>query len=330
MIQAEQRSDNVDEVDSALGDEISVYTTSLQESVYSYPERYGRTYHAYKEGRYTLPNDEGEMDRLDVHHHLILLAMQQHLCFAPVPANFNGRVLDLATGTGMWAIEFASQHPDATVLGNDLSPTMPTFVPPNCQFYVDDVEAEWTYPEHEKFDFIHSRFLAGAVADWPKLVSQSFAHLKKGGWIECQDWNTWLYSQDDSLPADSALNKFHALASQGRHDQGFNMRPGPHLETWLRDAGFADIEVRKILLPLGPWPKKKITKEIGVYNMIQMEKAVEGVCLAVLPNLPEEAGGPWTYEEVQVFVAEIRKDMRNPKIHGLYDFWVVWGRKPEG
>jgi len=30
-----------------------------------------------------------------------------------------------------------------------------------------------------------------------------------------------------------------------------------------------------------------------------------------------------------VFLADIRKDMRNPKIHGLYDFWVVWARKPE-
>ena len=31
-------------------------------------------------------------------------------------------VLDLATGTGVWAMEFALEHPTAAVIGNDLSP----------------------------------------------------------------------------------------------------------------------------------------------------------------------------------------------------------------
>ena len=295
----------------------------------NFPERYGRTYHAYREGRYPLPNDEGELNRLDVHHHLILLAMQNHLFFAPLPPDFSGRVLDLGTGTGIWPIDFAQHFPGATVVGNDLSPTMPTSVPPNCHFYIDDIEAAWTYNASETFDFIHARFLAGAITDWPHLMNQTFEHLKPGGWVEFQDWNTWLYSQDGSLPLDSALNKFHAITCSGRHATGFNMRPGPELEQWIRDAGFVDVQVRKILLPLGSWPKNRRQKEIGVFNLVQMERGVEGVCLAVLPNLPPEVGGPWEYEEVQVFLADIRKDMRNPKIHGLYDFWVVWARKPE-
>ncbi|KAJ9653700.1 hypothetical protein H2198_007157 [Neophaeococcomyces mojaviensis] len=318
-----------DDADSALGDEISVYTASVRESIYDFPERYGRTYHAYKEGRYSLPNDEVEMDRLDVHHHVILLAMQKQLFFAPLPADFSGRALDLATGTGIWPIDFACQFPNATVIGNDLSPTMPLIVPPNCHFYVDDIEADWTYSENEKFDFIHARFLAGAIADWPKLMAQSFEHLKPGGWVEFQDWNTWIYSQDGSLPPESALNRFHALTCGGRHAQGFNMRPGPHLEKWIQDAGFVDVEVTKVLLPLGSWPKAQQQKELGVFNLVQMMKGAEAVCLAVLPMLPPEAGGPWELEEIQVFLADIRKDMSNRKIHGVYDFWIVWARKPE-
>ena len=34
-------------------------------------------------------------------------------------------VLDLATGTGVWAMEFALEHPTTTVIGNDLSPIQP-------------------------------------------------------------------------------------------------------------------------------------------------------------------------------------------------------------
>ena len=45
-------------------------------------------------------------------------------------------------------------------------------VPPNVRFEIDDVEAEWTY--HEKFDYIHCRFMGNAIRNWPKLVHQCF------------------------------------------------------------------------------------------------------------------------------------------------------------
>lgn len=35
------------------------------------------------------------------------------------------RVLDIGTGTGIWAIEFGDQFPSAQVIGNDLSPVQP-------------------------------------------------------------------------------------------------------------------------------------------------------------------------------------------------------------
>lgn len=35
-------------------------------------------------------------------------------------------VLDIATGTGIWAIQFAQLYPSSTVLGTDLSPIQPS------------------------------------------------------------------------------------------------------------------------------------------------------------------------------------------------------------
>lgn len=43
-------------------------------------------------------------------------------------------------------------------------------VPPNVRFEVDDVEADWTY--HQKFDYIHCRFMGIAIKDWPRLIRQ--------------------------------------------------------------------------------------------------------------------------------------------------------------
>jgi methylase of polypeptide subunit release factors len=39
-------------------------------------------------------------------------------------------VLDLGTGTGVWAMEFAVEHPTAVVIGTDLTPIQPeSYVP---------------------------------------------------------------------------------------------------------------------------------------------------------------------------------------------------------
>lgn len=39
-------------------------------------------------------------------------------------------------------------------------------------FEVDDVESEWQYSR--PFDYVHSRYMAGSIADWPRLMSQCY------------------------------------------------------------------------------------------------------------------------------------------------------------
>ena len=302
-----------DDGDSGYGDEISSYAASLTSSMVDFPEVHGRRYHAYRKGRYTLPNDEKESDRLDIHHALMRLSMEDKLFFAPI-GDAPRRVIDIATGTGVWAIEFADDFPTSEVIANDLSPTQPNFVPPNLQFLVDDIEDQWLY-EDQPFDFIHARFLAGAIRDWPKLMTQAYNCTRSGGWVEFQDWDTFLYSPDHSLPPDSAIAKFHTMSGYVREEQGYDMKPGRSLETWLREAGFVNVMARKLLIPLGPWPRDERAKEIGAYNLLQMETAIEGICLGTLPHAPQ----PWSNEKIQSFLAEIRNDLRNPKIHAQYD-----------
>lgn len=66
-------------------------------------------------------------------------------------------VLDIGTGTGSWAVEFAERHPAAQVFGTDLNNVQPTYVPPNCQFINEDSEETWAF--RFPFDYIHLRMM---------------------------------------------------------------------------------------------------------------------------------------------------------------------------
>jgi len=67
-------------------------------------------------------------------------------------------------------------YPRANVLGVDLSPIQPEWVPPNVKFMVDDVESQWLRPLNH-FDYIHARHTVMAIKDWPKLMSQALEYV---------------------------------------------------------------------------------------------------------------------------------------------------------
>ena len=107
-------------------------------------------------------------------HHIALLQLDGELHIAPL--NNPQRVLDIGTGTGIWAIDFADQYPSAEVIGTDLSPIQPGWVPANCQFLVDDAEAPWMF-SNDTFGYIHVRDMAGSLADWGAFLKQCYAYV---------------------------------------------------------------------------------------------------------------------------------------------------------
>ncbi|KAL1870015.1 hypothetical protein VTK73DRAFT_2824 [Phialemonium thermophilum] len=152
-------------------DAASSASTSLLSAVRDYTFENGRRYHRFREGRYNFPNDDVEQEREDMKHAMVKMLCQT-LHFAPI-GDRPQQILDIGTGTGIWAIEMADQFPSATVLGIDLSPIQPEWVPPNVKFMVDDAESQWLHPRNH-FDYIHSRHTVMAIKDWPRLLSQAF------------------------------------------------------------------------------------------------------------------------------------------------------------
>jgi hypothetical protein len=67
-------------------------------------------------------------------------------------------------------------YPGANILGVDLSPIQPEWVPPSVKFMVDDVESPWLRPLNH-FDYIHGRHLVMAIKNWPQLMARVLEYV---------------------------------------------------------------------------------------------------------------------------------------------------------
>ncbi|KAF3055821.1 hypothetical protein GL218_07005 [Daldinia childiae] len=323
-----EEGDNYDDADSALGEgDTASSTASLTESVLEYRTLNGRTYNSGRHGtdKYWGPNDERQNEAMDMNHHFLTLCLGGNLFLAPLKDDVE-RVLDIGTGTGLWPIDMGDEYPNCEVIGTDLSPIQPTWCPPNVKFEIDDLEQEWTYAPNS-FDYIHIRYMVGSVSDWPKLFRQAFRALKPGGWIESFEVEADYRSDDGTLKPDSAMIMWRDLFTEGGKKLGysFTLLSDDVQRKGIEDAGFVDLTVKDIKVPMGPWPADPKLKEIGQWAQYTLEQDLEGFVMFMWNTVLGRS-----LEEMQVFLATFRKELRSSRtIHAYLPQRVVYARKPE-
>lgn len=142
-------------------------------------------------------------------------------------------------------------------------------VPPNVKFEVDDCEEPWTF--QEPFDFIHTRYLAGSIVDWPGLARQCFENTAPGGWVEFQDFDYTYHSEDGSMTNDLAVSEWYKMLVRACAKIGRDPCPGPKLGGHLEGAGFENIVHEVIPVPVGPWPKDKHLVSVSRESIHEVE-----------------------------------------------------------
>lgn len=95
---------------------------------------------------------------------------------------------------------------------------------------------------------------------------------------------------------------------------GRDPQPGPKLEGWVKDVGFTNVVHQKFKIPFGPWAKDPKLKEIGLYNMAQLQEGLEGFSLRLFTGVYG-----WTQQEVMVLIAKVRAALKNPNLHTQFD-----------
>ncbi|KAK7430462.1 hypothetical protein QQZ08_002981 [Neonectria magnoliae] len=147
-----QQGDGDDGIDaeSVLGTQAPTSTASLSSSILQYRTIHGRTYHSEQgNAEYWASNDEEQNECQDLNHHAMLLILDNKLFLAPLKSDVQ-KVLDVGTGTGIWAIE------------------------------IEDCNQTWTFGPNS-FDYVHMRYLFGSIKNWNDLFNNAYRVCKPGG-----------------------------------------------------------------------------------------------------------------------------------------------------
>ncbi|KAI0996662.1 hypothetical protein K3495_g11521 [Podosphaera aphanis] len=295
-------------------------STSISSSVRDYAFENGRRYHRFREGAYNFPNDELEQEREDMKHAMMVNLCGNRLYFAPI-GNNPQNILDIGTGTGIWAIEMGDLLPSANILGVDLSPIQPEWVPPNVTFMVDDVESPWLKPQNY-FDYIHARHTIMAIKDWPLLIQRAYEHLKPGGWVEFQEIDHIPQCNDGSIPPNHPVTQYWELIAEALSVLGVNFKIAQSLEGMMREAGFVNISCRIFQVPIGVWPKNSVLKLVGLYWRTILMDGLEPIALGPLTR-----GLNWTKEQVDAWLVDVQKAYMDNWVHSYMPLYIVCGQK---
>ncbi|KAK7723389.1 hypothetical protein SLS57_004583 [Botryosphaeria dothidea] len=293
-------------------------TQSISASIYEGRYENGRRYHTYREGSYPLPEDEREQDRLDLIQHWFGLVLKGELHRAPV--RDPQRVLDVGTGTGLWALDFSDAHPDAQVIGTDLSVIQPEWTAPNCHFIIDDAESDWVFTEKEAFDYVHVRYLYPGISDWARLWQQSFEHMRPGGWVESQEISCWFYSDDPGYEQ-SNIQYWQVKLDEATRSMGKKFNTAHEQKQHMINAGFVNVTQEVIEIPVGTWDRANL--EVGKCALLNVFEGLAPTSLAVFSRVLD-----WDMPTIETLLAAVRNEFLYHKFKTHLKFYFTYGQKP--
>ncbi|KAM7190851.1 S-adenosyl-L-methionine-dependent methyltransferase [Rhypophila sp. PSN 637] len=301
------------------------------------------------------PNASHESARLNIQHALSLADLDGELLLCPLDPPpetndpFNGtpiekrRVADIGSGTGVWAIDFATCNPWANVVGLDLTTPPADWLPPNVHFVVQDVEKPWLSlgqgsgahaAEDERFDLIHGRQILLNLRNPRKALKRVFENLKPGGIVEFREfWNPLVsetkWVDSGRLPL---LVEWHQLTVDAAAAMGCDHGFASQLPKAMKEAGFVDVRVSDRRIPLGGWALDgdgKQDERTAKMDALLTEMIRVGAQGMTREMFVKALG--WKQDKADEYAERVvreleRKDLKEDRIYAR--FRIVCARKP--
>ncbi|KAG6182054.1 hypothetical protein E4U36_003604 [Claviceps purpurea] len=337
-------------------------TTSLASSILSaQADEHGHRYAVFRDVRYPMPIDEIEQNREDLKHSMLMMLTENKLFFSPI-GDHPQKILDIGTGTGIWAVEGMfiirwlrtpvagltaiddrSPRHFLSVLGKPgfairkLSPNMGDRYPSAKVRGIDiaPIQPKWVPPNvsfivddceldwiERDVDLAHFRFTIVILKNTSQVLGHAFESLRPGGWIELQEFLPTVLCDDGTMPDDDPVKVLYEKIERSFEKFGLRVTLPPKLEPYLREAGFENIHCQIMKVPIGPWAKDNTMRIIGLYQKLSVRE--------VMPSLsgrPFQALG-MSEAEIEVTIAMAWKGLEDPNVHRYFNYYFWYAQKP--
>lgn len=251
--------------------------------------------------RYHLRRDFTGSTRLNCQHYLWQQELRSNLhpsIPTPIPGN---AIADVATGTGVWHLEVAREHPSVKCLGLDISTaqTPPKqHLPSNVDFTTWDIFEEPPAALRGKFDVVHIRLVCLVTVDGPPSMIGNIAMLlKPNGYLQ---WEELDLSRSVVIATTYASIKPVAIPRMDEMMKARSQRSlVPKLGEMLCEHGFQSVKTYHFE------PRMELMKFHTEMHVLAWAEAAF--------NMPE---GSQLKKETSQFLAEVQAEANQGVCHG--------------
>ncbi|RKP07432.1 S-adenosyl-L-methionine-dependent methyltransferase [Thamnocephalis sphaerospora] len=173
------------------------------------------------------------------------------------------RVLDVGTGTGLWALDMAREFPASKIYGCDVAPVIDNSqTRPNIYWGNADLLRGLPYSDNS-FDLVHQRQLCVYIGErqWPLVARELYRLCRPGGKLcliellptvtVASDIVSWHDCELSGRVA--AVRCINDLIQQTLHKSGVRPEAVACLGDLLSITGFANVRHDTVELPRGDW-----------------------------------------------------------------------------
>ncbi|KAG8408923.1 hypothetical protein J3458_019932 [Metarhizium acridum] len=292
---------------------------------------YGRYYGLWRQEKYLFPIDAEETNRMDMFHQFFLVARHDALYLPNLPVTRSLRIMDLGTGTGIWANHVAERtNPEPEIMAVDLHKIQAEKIPPGVTAVQFDIEDPCWGPLMKHCDLVHLRMLFGSVHPplWSQIYRNIHNHLLPGsGYLEHVeiDWvPRWDEGDGGEIPVRSALEEWSTLFFTALERLGRNARiDRAAIRKTIEDAGFTDFKEETIRGYMGPWMPDKNEQIAAKWLNLCFSRGVEAMSL-----MPMIKGLGMDMGEVSRLCERAVKETLQLRFHTYFNVHIWSARRP--
>jgi ubiquinone/menaquinone biosynthesis C-methylase UbiE len=243
------------------------------------------------------------------------------------PADFETMhdILDIACGSGGWALDVAFAYPHIQVEGIDTSRTLIEYARArtrsqkraNAHFTIMNALRPLDFPDNT-FDVVNGRLLMAVVPpdQWPSLLQECLRITRPGGTIRLTEWELPLTNSAACEKMGRLLTTTTYRAGRSFSPDGYHFGIIPMLGRFLRMIGCKDIERKAHILDFS----------FGATNYEEGYQNTKVTYSQAKPMVTQS--GVISPEEYDELYSYMLAEMRQSDFNGTSFLCTAWGTKP--